>query len=221
MSTSTPSAQRLIAEMLGTFTLVVLGPGAVMVADLTGAFGHIGVALAFGLAITIIVASIGHISGAHVNPAVTIGLWSLGRFPLREVGGYLVAQIAGATAAAALLVWMLGPVGNFGVTVPSIPLAQAFVVELGFTGVLGFMVAATADERFSKAIAPLVLGATIGVGALLTGPLTGGSFNPARSLGPALVGGVWDAHWIYWVAPIVGALLGMRVYGLVHGLMRR
>ncbi len=216
MNTTTDNAaRRLLAEMFGTFTLVVLGPGAAMVADLTGAFGHVGVALAFGLAITIVVAGIGHISGAHINPAVTIGLWSVGKFPSREVGGYIVAQIAGATFAAWLLVWMLGPVGNYGVTVPSIPLAQAFVVELGFTGVLGFMVAASADDRFSKAIAPLVLGATIGVGALVTGPLTGGSFNPARSIGPAFVGGIWDAHWLYWVAPILGAALGMRMYGLM------
>jgi len=201
--------------MIGTFLLVMLGPGAVMVADLTGAFGHVGVALAFGLAIAVNVAAIGHVSGAHINPAVTIGLWSVGKFPSREAAGYIVAQVAGATAAAALLVWLLGPVGGYGATVPSIPIAQAFVVELGFTGVLGFVVAASADDRFAKGIAPLVLGATIGVGALVTGPLTGGSFNPARSLGPAFIGGVWDAHWLYWAAPILGAALGMRLYGLM------
>lgn len=216
MAAEASLAQRASAEALGTFALVALGPGAVMVADATGAFGHIGVALAFGLAIAISVAAIGHVSGAHINPAVSIGLWSVGKFPAREVAPYIVAQSIGAIAAAGTLVWMLGPVGDFGVTVPSVPIAQAFVIELGFTGVLGFVIGATADPRFPAGITPLVLGATVGVGALVTGPLTGGSFNPARSFGPALIGGIWTAHWLYWAAPILGAALGLRLAGLIR-----
>jgi MIP family channel proteins len=216
MSNPASLMQRASAEALGTFALVAIGPGAVMVADATGAFGHIGVALAFGLAIAICAAAIGHVSGGHINPAVTLGLWSVGKFPAKEVAPYIAAQSIGAIAAAGTLVWILGPVGDYGVTMPSIPIAQAFVVELGFTGVLGFMIGATADSRFPSGITPLVLGATVGAGALVTGPLTGGSFNPARSLGPALIGGIWTAHWLYWAAPILGAAIGLRLAGLIR-----
>ena len=184
-----------------------------MVAAKTGAFGHTGVALAFGLAVTLVVASSGHLGGAHINPAVTIGFWSLRRFPGSDVLPYITAQCVGATAAAFLLVWLLGPVGNFGATVPALAIPQSFVVELGYTALLGFVIMGVAtDERSPTAVAPFAIGATVFAGALVTGPLTGGSFNPARTLGPAVAGGVWQNHWLYWIAPIAGMALGMRVY---------
>jgi len=188
-----------------------------MVATKTHAFGHSGIALAFGLAVTLIVASSGHLGGAHVNPAVTIGFWSVGRFPAREVLPYILAQCAGAIAASALLVWILGSGSGFGATVPNIPVAQSFVVEMGFTAVLGFVIMSVAtDERTAPGVAPFAIGGTVLAGALVTGPLTGGSFNPARTLGPALVGGVWTAHWLYWIAPIAGAAIGMRLYDVLR-----
>jgi aquaporin Z len=184
-----------------------------MVGARTGAIDHQGVALAFGLAVAIIVAASGHLGGAHINPSVTIGFWSVGRFPSRDVVPYVAAQCLGAIAASALLVWFLGPVGNYGATVPALPVAQSFVVEMGFTGLLGFVIMGVAtDARAPASVAPFAIGATVGVGALVTGPLTGGSFNPARSLGPAVVGGVWTAHWLYWLAPIAGMMLAMRLY---------
>jgi MIP family channel proteins len=184
-----------------------------MVSAKTHAFGHSGVALAFGLAVTLIVASSGHLGGAHVNPAVTIGFWSVRRFPARDVLPYVAAQCLGAIAASVTLGWILGPVGQFGATVPSLPLAQAFVVEMGYTGLLAFVIMGVAtDPRTPPAVAPFAIGATVLAGALVTGPLTGGSFNPARTLGPAVAGGVWAAHWLYWVAPILGMVLGMRMY---------
>lgn len=205
--------RRYLAELLGTFALVAIGPGATMVAARTHAFGHSGIALAFGLAVALIVASSGHLGGAHVNPAVTIGFWSVRRFPGREVAPYVIAQCLGAIAASALLGWILGSTGGVGETVPKLPLAQAFVVEMGFTGLLGFVIMGVAtDERTPASVAPFAIGATVFAGALVTGPLTGGSFNPARTLGPALVGGVWTAHWLYWLAPIAGMILGMRLY---------
>jgi aquaporin Z len=189
-----------------------------MVAAKTQAFGHSGVALAFGLAVMIIVASSGHLGGAHVNPAVTLGFWSLRRFPARDVVPYIVAQCAGAIAASALLVWLLGPVGNFGATVPTVSWSRAFVIEMGYTGLLGFVIMGVAtDERSPAAVAPFAIGATVFAGALVTGPLTGGSFNPARSLGPAVLGGVWTAHWLYWVAPIAGMAAGMWLYSMLKG----
>lgn len=209
--------RRYAAEFLGTAALVSIGPGAAMVSASTHAFGHAGIAAAFGLAVCLIVACTGHIGGAHINPAVTIGLWSVRRFPAREVAGYVVAQCTGAIAAAFLLRWILGPVGALGATVPSITLDRAFVVEAGYTALLGFVIMAVAtDDRVPSAIAPFVLGVTVGAGALVTGPLTGGSFNPARSLGPAVAGGIWTAHWLYWVAPTVGMVLGMRGYDMLR-----
>jgi MIP family channel proteins len=204
------------AELVGTFALVAIGPGAAMVAAKTHAFGQTGIALAFGLAVTLIVASSGHLGGAHVNPAVTLGFWSVGRFPSRDVLPYIIAQCIGAVAASALLVWLLGTQGGFGATIPQLPIARSFVVEMGFTGLLGFVIMCVAtDDRTPAAIAPFAIGATIFAGALVTGPLTGGSFNPARSFGPAMVGQVWTAHWLYWIAPVVGMMIGMRLYGLL------
>jgi MIP family channel proteins len=208
----TDRLRRYAAELAGTFALVAVGVGSIMVAARTHAFGHIGVSLAFGLVVTLVVASSGHLGGAHVNPSVTIGFWSVGRFRGREVLPYIVAQCAGATLASAVLAWVLGPIG-IGATVPSLPLAQSFVVEMGFTGMLGFVIMGVAtDARSAPAVAPFAIGATVFAGALVAGPLTGGSFNPARSLGPAIVGGVWTAQWLYWLAPIAGMATGMRLY---------
>ncbi|MES2521952.1 MAG: aquaporin [Gemmatimonadota bacterium] len=217
IDTHEPDLRCYIAEALGTFALVAIGPGAAMVAAKTGAFGHSGVALAFGLAVALIVAASGHLGGAHINPAVTLGFWSVRRFPARDVLPYVIAQCTGAIAASALLMWLLGPVGNFGATVPSVSVARAFVIEMGYTGLLGFVIMAVAtDERAPAAIAPFVLGATVFAGALVTGPLTGGSFNPARTLGPAVVGGIWTAHWLYWIAPTLGMIAGMQLYDIVR-----
>ena len=206
-------ARRCVAELLGTFTLVAIGPGAAMIAARTHAFGHTSVALAFGLAVTLIVASSGHLGGAHVNPAVTIGFWSVGRFRSSDVLPYVVAQCVGAILASFLCGWIVGPVGAFGATTPSLPIPQSFVVEMGYTGILGFVIMAVAtDDRVPPGAAPFAIGATVFAGALVTGPLTGGSFNPARSLGPAIASGIWTAHWLYWVAPILGMALAMRLY---------
>ena len=209
--------QRCAAEAFGTFALVMIGPGAAMVAARTHAFDSSGVALAFGLAVTIVVASSGHLGGAHINPAVTIGFWSTGRFRGAEVLPYMVAQCAGAIAASFLSGWLLGPVGNFGATLPNLPLAQSFVVEMGYSGLLAFVIMGVAtDVRTPPSVAPFAVGATVFAGALVTGPLTGGSFNPARSLGPAVASGLWTAHWLYWCAPILGMIVGMRLYELLR-----
>ena len=206
-------ARRCVAEFLGTFALVAIGPGAVMVAARTHAFGHLGVSLAFGLIVTLVVAGIGDLSGAHINPAVTVGFWSVGRFPRREVAPYVLAQCIGAIAASAACGWLLGSVGDFGATLPSLTLARSFAVEMGFTGLLGFVIMAVSDDKRTSLAPPsFVIGATVFAGALVTGPLTGGSFNPARSLGPAVLSGVWTAHWLYWIAPILGMTLSMRLY---------
>ena len=126
---------------------------------------------------------------------------------------YVIAQCVGAIAASLLCGWLLGPVGNYGATLPALAIPQSFVVEMGYTGLLGLVVMGVAtDECTPNAVGPFVIGATVLAGALVTGPLTGGSFNPARSLGPAVASRNWTAHWLYWVAPIAGMMLSMRVY---------
>jgi MIP family channel proteins len=207
-----------VAEAIGTAMLVLIGPGAAMVAERTHAFGHAGVALAFGLAVTLIVAAIGPLSGAHVNPAVTLAFWSVRRFPGRAVTPYVVAQSLGAIAGAYALRWVLGPVAHVGATTPALSVGRAFAVEAGFSAMLALVIFGVAtDTRVSRTVPPFAIGATVFAGALVTGPLTGGSFNPARSLGPAVAAGVWTAHWLYWAAPIAGMLVAARGYELLRG----
>jgi MIP family channel proteins len=167
-----------------------------------GAVGHVGVALAFAFVVIAMVYALGHLSGAHINPAVTIAFWAVRRFPQAEVIPYVIAQCTGATAASLSLRLALGPVGAMGATVPTIGIGAAFLVEwlLSFALTLVIMAVAT-DERVADGSAALAVGLTVGFYALMAGPLTGASMNPARSFGPALVGGIWREHWVYWLAP--------------------
>ena len=210
-------SRHYVSELLGTFVLVALGPGAAMVSAKTQAFGHSGVALAFGLAVTLVIVATGHLGGAHINPAVTIGLWSVRQFPGRQVLPYIVAQCLGAVLASASLLWILGPEGGFGATTPAVATSRAFAVEAGYSAILAFVILGATDSKNPPGIAPFAIGATVFAGALVTGPLTGGSFNPARSLGPAVVGDVWAAHWLYWLAPTLGMIAAMHAYRGLRG----
>ena len=209
---ATRDLRRHVAECMGTAVLVLVGTGAAMVATSTHAFGHAGVSLAFGAIVCVLVAALGTISGAHLNPAVTVALWSIGRFPRREVPPYLLAQCLGAVGASLALRAALGSVGRMGATIPTIGVARSLAVEGVYSAILATGIALLAlDPRTPRSLPPLAIGAAVFVGALVTGPLTGGSFNPARSLGPAIVGQEWQGHWLYWVGPIAGMLLGARL----------
>ena len=212
----------MVAEGIGTFFLVLIGPGAVMVdAFSNGAIGHVGVALSFAFVITAMVFALGHLSGAHFNPAVTIGFWSVRHFPAREVLPYVLAQCVGAIAASLVLRAILGPIGSSGATLPSIPVAAALGVEFLLSFALMFVIMAVAtDERVAGGFAAIAVGLTVGFCALMAGPLTGASMNPARSLGPALAGMHWHAHWLYWVAPVLGMLTAARVYDFLRSANR-
>jgi aquaporin Z len=211
-------ARRVAAEAIGTFFLVLIGPGSAMVdAHSGGALGQVGVALAFAFVVVAMIYALGHLSGAHINPAVTIAFWSARRFPTAEVIPYLLAQCAGAVAASLTLQTALGPVGKMGATLPSIPVAAAFGVEWLLSFALMFVIMAVAtDERVADGFAALAVGLTVGFCALMGGPLTGASMNPARSFGPALVGGQWQAHWLYWLAPISAMIVAARTYDLLR-----
>ena len=213
------AARRAAAEALGTFFLVLIGPGAVMVnAYSGGAVSHVGVALAFAFVVLAMVYAIGHLSGAHINPAVTLAFWSVRRFPSTEVVPYVAAQCAGAVAASLLSRWALGTVGSVGATLPTLPLPAAFGVEWLLSFALMFVIMAVAtDRRVADGFAAIAVGLTVGFCAMVGGPLTGASMNPARSLGPAVAGGSWHGHWLYWIAPITAMMAAARVYdGLRH-----
>lgn len=205
--------QRAVAEGIGTFFLVLIGPGAVMVDAYThGALGPAGIALAFAFVVLAMVYALGHLSGAHINPAVTVAFWSVGRVPGREVFPYLAAQCIGAVLASLVLRFVLGPIGSLGATLPHVGSGRSFLIEWLFSFVLMLVIMAVAtDSRVADGFAGLAVGFTVGFCALL-GPLTGASMNPARSLGPAVAGGGWTGHWIYWAAPITGMLAAGWVY---------
>lgn len=210
--------RRATAEAVGTFVLVVAGCGAIVVNQATGALGHLGVALSFGLVIMVMIATFGHISGAHFNPSVTLAFVCTRHFPWREAPAYLLAQLLGATAGAAVLRLAFGPESTLGVTLPAGGAVQAVSIEALLTGVLMLVIVAVAtDTRAVGQLAAIAIGGTIALDALWGGPLTGASMNPARSFGPALVAGVWKGQWIYWVGPIVGALAGASVYQSLRG----
>jgi len=206
-------AQRAVAEGIGTFFLVLIGPGAVMVDAYTrGALGPTGIALAFAFVVLAMVYALGHLSGAHINPAVTLALWSIRRLPGHDVVPYLVAQCTGAVLASQVLRFVLGPIGTLGATLPHLGTGRSFLVEFLFSFVLMLVIMAVAtDSRVADGFAGLAVGLTVGFCALL-GPLTGASMNPARSLGPAVAGGGWAAHWIYWIAPITGMQVAAWAY---------
>lgn len=209
----------LAAEALGTFLLVLLGTGAVVVNDVSGgALGHVGVALVFGLVVFVLINTFGDVSGAHLNPAVSIAFAAAGRFAWSRVSAYCVAQIVGAVGASAALGLAFDAHGTLGATVPAGGLVgRAFFVELFLAFVLMLVVLAVSDgARERGSVASTTIGAVIAFEALVGGPVSGASMNPARSLGPALVSGHTESAWLYVVAPILGALLAVPTCRLLR-----
>lgn len=183
-----------------------------------GAIGETGVSLAFGFVVAGMIYTVGHLSGAHINPAVTIGFWSVGRFPRSKVPIYLAAQVLGAIAASVVLQTTLGNVAFLGATVPAVDVHAAFILEWLLSFVLMFVIMAVAtDERAVRSFAGPAVGLTVAFDALMGGPLTGASMNPARSFGPALIAGVWTAHWLYWLAPVGAMITAAWAYEALRG----
>ena len=215
-----PLLRRAAAEAFATFALVFAGCGAIITnTQYDGALGVQGVVFTFGLAIMAMIYATGHLSGAHINPAVTIAFTLTRHFPVRDALAYIPAQLVGATGAAGVLyaAWTDKP-ANLGATVPSVGAGQAFLYEALMTTLLMFVIMAVAtDTRSVGASAAIAIGAVIALDGLFGGPVTGASMNPARSFGPALVSGEWQDFWVYALAPPVGALLGALAYQFVRG----
>jgi MIP family channel proteins len=213
---------RLVAEAVGTFALVFAGTGAIMIdAKTGGAVTHVGVGLTFGLVIMVMIYAVGHVSGAHFNPAVTFA-FALGRhFPWREMPRYWGAQMGGALLASLLLRFLFGDIAQLGATLPSGSAGQSFVLEAVLTFFLMFVITSVAtDVRAVGQSAAIAIGGVVGLEALFAGPISGASMNPARSLAPALVSGTWTDQWIYIAGPMLGAAIGVILYQYVRSESR-
>ncbi len=210
-----------LAEALGTCALVFAGCGAIVVNDLYGGvLGHVGVSLVFGLIVMAMIYAMGNISGAHFNPAVTIGFFCAGRLAGNLVLPYVASQLAGGILGAAFL-WFLFPehIGSgLGFTQPSGTLMQAFVMELLLTFFLMLVILNVSTGHMEKGImAGVAVGGTVALEALIGGPVTGASMNPARSIAPALMSGQFQHLWLYIAAPITGAVLAFPFCKWVQG----
>ena len=203
--------KKLFAELLGTFTLVFAGTGAIVInAASHGAITHAGIALTFGLVVLAMIHTFGDVSGAHLNPAVTLAFAAARRFAWREVPGYLGAQIAGALAASLLLHILFPEDVTLGATMPAGSDVQSFVLELVLTAILMLTILSISTGAKEKGItAGITIGGVIALEAMFAGPVCGASMNPARSLAPALVSGHFEHLWLYLAAPVLGAFLAV------------
>ena len=219
------TTQKALAEFVGTLALIFVGAGSILINQMTGGgVGLPGIALAHGLAIAVMVSAIGHISGGHINPAVTFGALLLRRISPPQAAAYVIAQLAGGVTGALLLAPLFDARTRQAVQLgtpalgPTVTTGQAILFEAIATFFLVFVVCATGiDERGAfKAVAGFPIGLTVTMDILAGGPLTGAAMNPARAFGPALVAGYWPNHWVYWVGPLLGAGIAALLYSATY-----
>lgn len=203
--------KRLFAEFLGTFALVFAGTGAIVSNHASGGvIGHAGIALVFGLVVMAMIYTFGDVSGAHFNPAVTLGFAAARRFPVREVFGYVSAQSGGAFAASGLLKLLFPADLTLGATLPAGSVTQSFILEIVLTALLMLVILSVSTGAKEKGVtAGIAIGAVVALEAMFAGPICGASMNPARSLAPAIVSGTFQHLWLYPLATILGALIAV------------
>jgi aquaporin NIP len=208
---------KLAAEFFGTFALVFAGTGAIVVNDVTGgAVTHAGIALTFGLVVLAMIYTVGDVSGAHLNPAVTLGFFAAGRCGMTTVLSYITSQLLGATAASLLMRVLFPQNETLGITLPAGSALQSFILEVVLTFILMWVILSVSTGAKEKGItAGIAVGSVIGLEAMFAGPISGASMNPARSVGPALVSMHFENLWIYLVAPVLGALIAVPVCRLI------
>jgi MIP family channel proteins len=207
-----------ISEIIGTFFLIFAGCGAMVVNTYSGgALGHVGVAMSWGLIVMVIIYTIGDISGAHLNPAVTLGFWMAKRFKGKHVIPYIIAQSIGAFLASITLRLMFPLDENLGASLPSDTWLQSFIMEVILTFLLMYVILNVSSGAKEKGImAGTAIGATVGLEAMFAGPVCGASMNPIRSITPAVVSGHTEYLWAYVLATILGALLAVLVFKLTR-----
>jgi len=202
-----------IAEFIGTFFLVFFGCGSVILSELNSSYNDSLIPLVFGGTVSIMIYAVGHISGAHFNPAVTIAFWSTKRFTAKRLVGYLTSQFVGAALGSLIHKMIWGSLHTFGTTTLSTSLGTGFLAEVILSFCLMFVIISVAtDSRAVGELAGIAIGTTVAICAFVGGPLTGASMNPARTLGPALISMNFSSLWIYLTAPILGTVLGAKTY---------
>jgi aquaporin Z len=208
-----------VAEAFGTFSLVFAGTGAIVVNEVGGgSITHVGIALTFGLIVLAMIYAVGDVSGAHLNPAVTVGFATAGRLRWGQVPLYVSAQLAGAFAASLSLRGLFPTNGTLGATLPAGGVLQSAVLETILTLLLMFVILSVSTGAKEKGItAGIAVGAMIALEAMFAGPICGASMNPARSIAPAVVSGHVGALWVYLVAPVVGAMLAVPICCYTRG----
>jgi aquaporin NIP len=209
--------KKYLAELIGTFTLVFCGTGAIVInQEFGGVVSHLGVAITFGLVVTAMIYSFGHVSGAHINPVVSIALWASGTFDKRELAPYLISQLLGAILASGLLRLLFPTNALLGSTHPAGSQWQSFVLEFFLTFFLMLVILKSTEHIETSKFAGMVIGATVMLEALFAGPVCGASMNPARSIAPAIVSGNISSLWIYIAAPVSGALLAVFIQRIFY-----
>jgi len=210
---------RCLAEACGTFVLVFAGTGAIIVDSVTGGvIGHAGIALVFGLVVAAMIHTFGDVSGAHLNPAVTVAFAAAGRFPPKDLPGYLVAQVVGAFAASGVLAFLFPGAATLGETLPAGLAIQSLVLEFILTAILMMVILSVSSGAKEKGItAGMAIGSVIAFEAMFAGPISGASMNPVRSLAPAVVSGNLQNLWLYLVATTLGALAAVPLCSCIRG----
>jgi aquaporin NIP len=211
--------RKYLAEIVGTFALVFAGTGAVVIDSMTGGgVTHVGIALTFGLVVMAMIYAVGDVSGAHLNPAVTVGFFVSGRLRGRVVPGYVLSQTTGAVLASVTLLFLFGNHASLGATIPAGSARQSFGLEAVLTAILMFVIlCVSTGPKEVGTMAGTAIGGVIALEAMFAGPISGASMNPARSLAPALVSGNFHALWVYLVAPLLGSALAVPLWRMTRG----